>query len=349
MVFYDINDNTELRLFYFGRSNQPSTNQLMAVADNSDPLNLSFGNPSLFPYFNHDLRSEFSYSNKKSFFTLRATVEGSMVQDPIVSAVWYDRAGVTYTMPVNGDNSYNGSVRMFLNWPIGQSGLSVSWMNRASYSETNSFIAKGNFDMSGYYNDDGSLKYETFVNDFKDIRDRDDFIHNKTQSLGLMERLRLTYRRDNFEITASGRTRFNKPWYTIETANENATWANQAQSTLNWKVGQSGFSIKAEANYNWYRGYTTPRESEFIVNAEINQLVFKKQVTLALKCYDILNQAKNLSVTDATNYHSEVWNNTLGRYIIFSATWRFGNFGNAKNMRMGPGGPGGWGGRGYRR
>ena len=92
MVFYDINDNTELRLFYFGRSNQPSTNQLMAVADNSDPLNLSFGNPSLFPYFNHDLRSEFSYSNKKSFFTLRATVEGSMVQDPIVSAVWYDRA-----------------------------------------------------------------------------------------------------------------------------------------------------------------------------------------------------------------------------------------------------------------
>ena len=349
MVFYDINDNTELRLFYFGRSNQPSTNQLMAVADNSDPLNLSFGNPSLFPYFNHDLRSEFSYSNKKSFFTLRATVEGSMVQDPIVSAIWYDHAGVTYTMPVNGDNSYNGSVRMFLNWPIGQSGLSVSWMNRASYSETNSFIAKGNFDMSGYYNDDGSLKYETFVNDFKDIRDRDDFIHNKTQSLGLMERLRLTYRRDNFEVTASGRTRFNKPWYTIETANENATWANQAQSTLNWKVGQSGFSIKAEANYNWYRGYTTPRESEFIVNAEINQLVFKKQVTLALKCYDILNQAKNLSVTDATNYHSEVWNNTLGRYIIFSATWRFGNFGNAKNMRMGPGGPGGWGGGGYRR
>ena len=72
-------------------------------------------------------------------------------------------------------------------------------------------------------------------------------------------------------------------------------------------------------------------------------------MTLALKCYDILNQAKNLSVTDATNYHSEVWNNTLGRYIIFSATWRFGNFGNAKNMRMGPGGPGGWGGRGYRR
>ena len=68
--------------------------------------------------------------------------------------------------------------------------------------------------------------------------------------------------------------------------------------------------------------------------------------TISLKAYDILDQAKNLTVTDTANYHSEVRNNTLGRYIILSFTLRFGNFGKAgeqmrSRMGGGPGGPGG--------
>ena len=56
------------------------------------------------------------------------------------------------------------------------------------------------------------------------------------------------------------------------------------------------------------------------------------------------NGSNNISVTDASNYHQEVYNNTLGRYIILSLTWRFGNFGKAGRQmqeRYGgrPGGP----------
>ena len=56
------------------------------------------------------------------------------------------------------------------------------------------------------------------------------------------------------------------------------------------------------------------------------------------------DQAKNLMVTTTDNYYQETRNNTLGRYIMLSFTWRFGNFGEAgKQMksRMG-GGPGGF-------
>ncbi|MBQ1841702.1 MAG: hypothetical protein II130_01835, partial [Bacteroidales bacterium] len=97
-------------------------------------------------------------------------------------------------------------------------------------------------------------------------------------------------------------------------------------------------------------GYTTPRDDEFIINAEISQLLFKKQFTLALKVYDLLNQAKNLSVTDTDDYHQEVYNNTLGRYVILSLTWRFGTFGGRNGGRrgMGPGMGGPGGGRGRR-
>jgi hypothetical protein len=91
----------------------------------------------------------------------------------------------------------------------------------------------------------------------------------------------------------------------------------------------AGFGIDSDFEYNWYAGYTTKQDDEFILNSEITKTILHDKVTLAVKGYDLFNEAKNLSVTDATNYHTETWNNTLGRYIIFSVTYRFGNFGNA--------------------
>ena len=129
-------------------------------------------------------------------------------------------------------------------------------------------------------------------------------------------------------------------WYTLnkEVA---PTWNNQADGSMNWTI-PGGINLIAEAKYNWYNGYTTPQEDEIILNAEITKLLFKKKFTLALKAYDILGQSKNLSVSDASNYHLETRNNTLGRYIILSLTYRFGNFNNqGGGQRRGPGGFGG--------
>ena len=56
MLYYAPNENLNVRMFYFGRSAQPSTSQLMPVPDNSNPLNISLGNPYLEPYFNHNVR-----------------------------------------------------------------------------------------------------------------------------------------------------------------------------------------------------------------------------------------------------------------------------------------------------
>ena len=142
----------------------------------------------------------------------------------------------------------------------------------------------------------------------------------------------------------SGRTRMSKPWYTVQAAVA-ATWANQVSASFKWTVGQSGFEISTDADYNWYRGYTTEQPSEFVWNASVSQQVFKRRGTISLKAYDILDQAKNLTVTDTANYHQEVRNNTLGRYIMLSFTWRFGNFGRAGQQMRARGGMGGPGGR----
>ena len=130
-----------------------------------------------------------------------------------------------------------------------------------------------------------------------------------------------------------------KSWYTMENSNLSATWNNQVDGSMNWTI-PGGINLIADLDYNWYEGYTTEQPDEIILNAEITKLLFKDKFTLALKAYDILGQSKNLSVTDSSNYHQETRNNTLGRYIILSLTYRFGNFGGMSGGR-GPGGPGG--------
>lgn len=331
MLWYDIDDNTNVRGFYFGRSQQPSVNQLMKVPDNTNPLNVSFGNMYLEPYFNHDFRSDFRHTNKKTFLSVNAGIDGGIVKNPIVNAQWYGTNGVQYSIPVNGKDSYNGSFRVMLNTPIAKSNFSIFNMTRASYSRSSSYVRSANLDTDGYYDGD-SFAVEDFLADFNSLG----FTLNKLQTIGLTERLRITYRNDIVELTAGGRTRMSKSWYTIANQSTNMTWSNQVTASMNWTV-PGGLGIVADGNYNWYNGYTTDQGTQLILNAKITKMLFKDKFTLALNAYDILDQAKNLSISDSSNYHTETLNNTLGRYIVVSLTYRFGNFGGKGGRRMGPG------------
>lgn len=344
MIWYDINDNLNLNGFYFGRSSQPSTSQLMPVPDNSNPLNVSLGNPYLEPYFSHDIRSRVGYSNKKKFFSIYGNFSGGFVQDPIVYASWYNTNGTAFSLPVNGPSSGNASARIFLNTPFGKSNFSLSSTTSGSWSKSSSYVGKSSFDTDAYYKEDSEgnkeFNYTKFHEDFPDLGKSGLFITNKTNTMNFTERMKLTYRNNFVELTASGRTRIAKSWYTINSVSTAMTRNNQLAASMNWTI-PGGLGVVSEFNYNWYRGYTTPQDDEYILNAEITKLLFKNRFTLSLKAYDLLNQSKNLSVSDSSNYHTETWNNTLGRYVILSLTWRFGNMSNASKGRRGPGGPGG--------
>ena len=118
--------------------------------------------------------------------------------------------------------------------------------------------------------------------------------------------------------------------------------------SVKWTLGSSGVELSTDAAYNWYLGYTSPQAPEFVWNASVSTPLFRRKATLSLKAYDILDQAKNLAVTTTDNYYQETTNNTLGRYIMLSFTWRFGNFGEAGKRMRARGGMPGMGGRGGR-
>ncbi len=349
MLWWEMGENANMRMFYRGSSNQPSVSQLIPVPDNTNPLRISFGNPYLAPYFSHNLFGDYRFNNKKTFTSVNVRFNGSYVQDAITSATWYGTNGAAYSMPFNGHDSFSFGANLFANIPLGQSGFSISEMARANYSTNASFIGGDDVTalIDNYYDaQTGDMQYKEFMEAYE--RGDFKFQENVIRTVSATERLRVTYRKDNIELALSGRTRVNKSWYTISEKEVNPTFNNQVRASVNWTWDSPGLTFKSEYNYNWYNGYESSLNyrPEHILNAEIQKLLFKKKVTLALKGYDILGQAKNVSVSDSSNYHSEVYNNTLGRYIILSLTYRFGNFDRSK-MR-GPGGHGGPGGPGRR-
>ncbi|MBR4809576.1 MAG: outer membrane beta-barrel protein [Bacteroidales bacterium] len=351
MLWWEMGENANMRVFYRGSSNQPSVSQLIPVPDNTNPLRISFGNPYLAPYFNHSVNGDYRFNNKKSFASVNVRFNGSYVQDPITTATWYGTNGAAYSMPFNGPDSFNFGGNIFANMPLGQSNFTLSNMARVNYSTSASYV--GGDDVTGqignYYDaTTGDMDYTGFMKAYNDGAFK--FDENIIRTVSAVERLRVTYRNDALEVTVSGRTRMNKSWYTInENADNTMTFNNQATASVNWTWDLAGLTFKSDYNFNWYNGYSSELNytPEHILNAEIQKLLLNNTMTIALKGYDILGQAKNLSVTDNDNYHSEVINNTLGRYIILSLTWRFGNFDRSKmrgpgGMRGGPGGgPGG--------
>lgn len=332
MVWWEMGENANARLFYRGTSSQPSISKLMPVPDNTNPLNVNFGNPYLKPYFSHSIRGDVRYNNKRKFSSFSIRFNASYDQDPIVNTVWYGNNGGQFAMPFNGPASASAGLNTFLNLPVGHSNFIISNMANINWSNRSSYVGTGidmtTYDTEGYY-----AFMEEFVRNFNDpTYFKKHIATNTTNSLSILERLRLTYRLDNLELQASGLTRINRSWYTIsQKASNTLTFNNQVRASVNWTWEAIGATLKTEFNYNWYNGYTgvgyTP---EFLLDAEIQKSLFKKKVTLSLKGYDILGQSKNLNVSDDSNYHMETRNNTLGRYVILSLTYRFGTFDPSK-------------------
>lgn len=342
-VRLDPSENSNLRLNYWGESNQPTTTQLMPVPDNSNPLNIALGNPWLKPYFQHSLRGMYRYTNKKTFTSINTFLDGGIVQNPISNTLWYEDGGVQFSMPTNAPTSYNANLRFMVNSPLGKSKFSIFTMTRFGYSNSSNYTKTGTLEMDKYYinGDKYNFNYDLFHADIPDLGASDAFSVNTTQTLIFMERLRLTFRCDLVEINLGGRTRMTKSWYTLSTGNTNPTWNNTVDFSMNWNI-PGGVGLNADCNYNWYNGYTTEQPSSAILNVEITKNLWKDRFTLAVKGYDLLGMGRNINVSDTENYHQETINNTLGRYIILSLTYRFGNLNNARDrMKNGPGGPGG--------
>jgi len=327
-IEFEFSDYEFLRLNYRGQTDQPTINQLSPVPDNSDPLNISLGNAALNPSFNHRLWFDYRKTNMETFGSIGCMTSFTYTKDAIVNASWYTPDGVQYRLPVNSNApSYNGSVMVMGNTPLGgkDSKFSLNSFTRVSVNSAMSYSGNGE------------------VKTPEEILASNALQEGRTTSISANENLSFVYRYDWIEARLGGVVGYNRAWYSIQTNQNAETWNNQVTGELNVTLPFK-MEVKTDGRYYIYHGYSDGyNENKFIWNAEIAQSFWKNKFSLRLKVYDILNKSKNINRTTTDNYVQDSWSNTLGRYVMLSLTFKFGNFGEAGKFMPGPGGRGGRG------
>ena len=350
MMMFDLSDDASLRFFYRGQSSQPSTQQLMPVPDNTNPLRVTFGNPTLTPYFTHNINGEYRYSNRQNFSSFNIRANGGFTQNQISNVVITGKNGGQYTIPFNAPTTGNAGLNFFVNFPLDKKGI-FSVNNNTGLNWRQSFAYEGvGVDMSRYTDPDGGF-YEWmnwFIDQFNDpAYYKAHIVENFTDNLSLNERLRVTYRGVQFQASIGGSTNMNQTWYTqkgdaaanaTKASRDSQTWSNAVTGELTWNWLLTGISVTANANYRWYNGYTTPVDPQFIVNMTVAKSF--GPVNLSVYVADLLGQSRALSVQDQASRHVETISNTLGRYVIVSLSYNFGTVGGRRGggMRGGMGG-----------
>ncbi len=296
---YRISDSKFLRVYYRGRTSQPSLSQLLPIPDNSNPLLVQEGNPNLNPSFTHNFGGEYRSSNRASFSWFGIFLNASYTTDDIINQKQYTDDGVQHNRYVNSDKAvYSINLRTMYNTNIANSDFSYHVEFFTRFNNGVSYVASNG-----------------------------DFVENVTKNFNMNVNGRLTYRIDNFEATIGGGTNYRNAWYSVKSLDKVSTWSSRISSSINWTFLET-FNITTSVTYRFYNGYSAGYGKEQTIwNGEISKSFMKNAFTLKARVYDILNKSRNTNRTTSENYVQDVTNNTLGRYVLLTLTYRFGSFG----------------------
>ena len=310
---YKFSKSRSLQVNYRANDNQPSLTQLQPVADVSNPLNIRVGNPDLKPSFTHDVDARFSDFNQEKQRSMMFMLRGSYTMNSIINKTTNDpETGGKVTTYMNANGVWN---------MMGMGMISLPLRNKKFYFNSHLFLR---YNRSVGFEDDHTYSSGNFsINVAPGMSFRTDVFEIQ---------LRPTY---GFQNTSSGQTNLNRNVH---------TYGGSADATL--YLGNFVFNtdVRFSQTSGYSAGYNT---SQWIWNASLEYMFYKKQFTLAARAYDLLNQRKSIGRTSTANTVTDSWNNSLGRYVMFSLSYRFNTF--QKNgqetpqMNYGGFGPGGHG------
>ena len=314
--------NKNLRLRYFGSTNQPSVSQLSPVIDISDPLNITYGNPDLKPSFEHRFNVRYRSSNpeKASSFNAFANA-GYMTNDVVPFTATNIETGRKTTTYDNIAGNWNANGRIMLNVPLKNIKFSLFSMSFASYNNTNGY--------TGYEDANGAISREKNVN----------------KRYSLSEVLGLNYRSEPFDFSLRANVSYNNVNNSLE-GQQNQEYFNYGANASTSIYLPWDFTVESDINYSTNSGYADGFEqNEWLWNASLQKTLFKqKNGTIRLKIYDILQQRSNISRSVSSNYIRDTTTNTLTSYFMVHFVYRFNIFkGGATqdDMMQNRGGPGG--------
>lgn len=318
---YRFTKQKSLRLNYRGNTSQPSMTDMLPITDDSDPLNITMGNPELKPSFTQNFSLRYNNYIQKHMRTIMAFINYSNTSNSVSNMTTYNEStGGRTTKPMN----ING------NWNI-----------RGAFMFNTALDTTGVWNMSSMTN----LSYQNHVS-YVNLQRTAEATKNYTRSTSISERLGMSYRNSWLEVEPNGNVTYTITRNKLQPNANLDTWQFQygldITATAPW-----GTSLSTGAHMSSRRGYSeaSMNTNEFIWNAQISHsFLSKKNLIVSLQLNDILNQKSSFSRNISATQRSDTYYNSINSYALLHVIYRFNAFGGKEGrqaMRQGRGGEGG--------
>ena len=324
---YRFNKVSNLRLNYRASTSQPSISDLLEIYDDSDPLNISTGNPGLKPSFTQRFSLFYNSYFQQTKQAAMAHVNFSTTNNSISRRVTYnDVTGGRLTRPENINGNWDLNAALMFNTPLDSAGnWNVNTFTNFSYNNNVGYVTLGR---------------------------NQDSQKNTTKDMNINERLSASYRNDWLEVEFDGSLNYRHSRNQLQATSNLDTW--QFSYGLNFNVQAPwGTTLATDVHMSSRRGYSDAslNTNEFVWNAQLSQSFLKgKPLTIMLQFYDILHNQSNFSRSISASQRTDTEYNAINSYAMLHINYRLNLFGSKearRGMRGGPGdGPGDGPGRG---
>jgi outer membrane receptor protein involved in Fe transport len=293
---YTFSGNRNLRLQYRSRVSPPTITQLQPVADNSNPLHVRLGNPSLKPEYYHNVTLTYNGSESSGERSVFMFASLNQSNNRISSATNISNSGAQTTQPVNAGGYWTGNGFLSLGRKISLLKLAATLTSNVNFTKSTSLI-----------NNENNVS------------------NNMTLGQGL--RIQSNYN-EKIEYGVSGRVSYQRAKYSISSQQNTAYWSQYATADLHWQL-PFNWVLTSDLTYTATTGRATGYNQQFTLwNAALAKRFLKgKQGEVRLQVFDLLNQNRSLVRNTSDSYVEDVQSKVLKRYFLVSFIYNLRKFG----------------------
>ena len=329
---YRMSKTNSLDIRYRGTAGQPSMTNLLDVVDNSDPLNISMGNPGLKPSWTNSLRASYYGYNPARQAGIMAHLAFAHTTNSISTRVIYnDATGVRYSRPENINGNWDLDGTFIYNFSFGKNRqFSLSTNTDFQFRNDVGFISRISSPtlapvlFQSLLRPAASLKANPRASYYNSVFDSTPAIKNSARSLDLREDLNLTYRASFFDVGLLASIDYEHTRNSLQSAGNLNAWQYayglSGNLSLPW-----GMTIATDVQMSSRRGYAdrAMNTNELLWNAQIAQgFLHDKSLTLSVRFYDLLHQQSNVSRSVTAQMRRDSWTNAINAYFMLNLSYR---------------------------
>ncbi len=293
---YKFSQFKSMNLMYTTNTNQPSITQLQPVPDNTNPLYIKEGNPSLKQEFSHNVRMHVSWVNPFKNRNIFGMISFQQTQNKIVNYDRINALGIDSVRYVNVNGVYNVNADITRGTPLRLLKAYVEIGVGLNYNKGTQFI-------------------NTKANEIRTVS----LIPEISFSTALTKKISLELR---------GELTLNHSSYSLNSSLNAKYLRHDYSASLDWEMNK-GFFFSTDFNYIINNQYNSGFNTKIpLWNASFSKQVLKfKRGQLKLSVNDLLNKNIGISRSSNQNYVEDTRVNTIRRFFLLGFTYSLSKVG----------------------